>query len=174
MLSLGITLMVSLSAAPATAVVAPSGVTCADEPASPAVEWVMLPTVAPAEAEPAAYATPVEVECPTPSAGAVALGDATCDETPPPDLWYRISTPGALEHATATIASGRRAHGGRAALSAGAPAPDTRSIAPPDSQPLALSAVPTLLPSGLHSGVVVRSDTPPARTLAPPDRPPRV
>jgi hypothetical protein len=114
------------------------------------------------------------VECPTPALGSLVLGDATCDETPPPDLWYRISTPGASERATSTITSGRRSHAGRAALSAGAPSPDSRSIAPPDFQPVALCAVPVLLPSGLHSGVLVRSDAPPARTLAPPDRPPRV
>jgi hypothetical protein len=173
MLSLGVTLVVSLSAA-SPGVASTAGVTCADEPTSHLAGWVAPAGPDGDEAEGPVYATPAEVECPTPAPGAALLGDATCDETPPPDLWYRVSSPGASEHASGAYVAARRGHSGRPAVSAGTPVPDHRQVTAPDFQPVALFALPALPSSSLSAGVSFHSDTPPARILAPPDEPPRV
>ena len=173
MLSLGVTLLLSLSTTAGTG--APSAaVTCADEPTSHLGSWFLAEAQAEDDAAGAGpvYATPAEVECPTPVAGGL-LGDATCEETPPPDLWYRVSSAAAGEQVMNTLAPGRRAHAGRPALAAGS-APDHRQLTPPDFQPVALCALPTLLTSDPIVQVSRSSQIPPARILAPPDRPPRV
>ena len=87
MLSLLVTLLASapLPAAPS------ASITCADGPASCDSAWVVMGSPADSD-EPRDYATPAEVECPTP-AGDAELGECAPDEGPqrPFDLWYRMS-----------------------------------------------------------------------------------
>jgi len=84
MLSLLVTLLASapLPAAPS------ASITCADGPASCDSAWVVMGAPAADRDEPRDYATPAEVECPTP-AGDADLGE--CADEGPFDLWYRMS-----------------------------------------------------------------------------------
>ena len=85
MLSLLATLLVSapLMAAPS------ASVTCADGPASCDAAWVFMGAPDADRDEPRDYATPAEVECPTPATGEDELGE--CAYEGPLDLWYRMS-----------------------------------------------------------------------------------
>jgi hypothetical protein len=155
-----------------------ASVTCAEAPASCDGAW--LPA-APAEVQgqaqgqlddgPVDYATPAEVECPTPPTGDGQVG--TCDPTPL-DLWYRVSRVPESESGGTTIAPARRSRGGRVASSCGTPLPDAGYFAPPSAQPAALYAVPTLLAEWTRLLLSPDARELPARALAPPDRPPRV
>jgi hypothetical protein len=146
-----------------------ASVTCAEAPASCDGAWLLA---APAQAAegPVDYATPAEVECPTPP-GDGQVG--TCDPTPL-DLWYRVSRLPESESGGTTIAPARRARGGSLASSCGAPPPDAGHFAPPAAQPLALYALPTLLADSTPLTLTPDARVLPARALAPPDRPPRV
>src|SRR5580765_5324731 len=128
-----------LSALPAT----PSAsVTCVDGPAS--WDGASVPAaLAVADDGPRDYATPAEVDCPTPPPGLAAAPE--CDVTPPPDLWYRVSQFPESERTGSTLTVGHRARGGRAASSCGAPPSDSGHLAPPHAQPLALTALPVLV-----------------------------
>ena len=85
MLSLLATLLASASlpAAPS------ASVTCADGPASCDAAWVFMGAPDADRDEPRDYATPAEVECPTPATGEAELGE--CADEGPFNLWYRMS-----------------------------------------------------------------------------------
>jgi len=145
-----------------------ASVTCAEAPASCDGAWLPGPrdTDGPID-----YATPAEVECPSPVVGAVQ--DGTCDALPL-DQWYRVSRVPDSESGGTTVAPARRSRGAPLASSCGTPPPDGAHLAPPAAQPLALYAVPAVLIDTGRVAVISHARVLPARALAPPDRPPRV
>ena len=145
-----------------------ASVTCAEAPASCDGAWLAAP-VEVADG-PVDYATPAEVECPSPVVGAVQ--DGTCDALPL-DQWYRVSRVPDSESGGTTVAPARRSRGVTSASSCGTP-PDATHLAPPATQLLALYAVPALLPDPSRFTFTPDARVLPARALAPPDRPPRV
>jgi hypothetical protein len=119
------------------------------------------------------YATPAEVDCPTPpeppAEPPVASGE--CSE-PPLNLWYRVSRFPDSELPTGSLVPApRRAQSNRGVSSGGAP--DVGHWSAPDLQPLALFALPGLVSIYAQNHSDISSRTIPARALAPPDRPPR-
>ena len=144
-----------------------ASVTCAEAPASCDGAWLPGPrdTDGPID-----YATPAEVECPSPAIGAAL--DRTCDPLPL-DQWYRVSRVPDSESGGTTVAPARRSRGVTSASSCGTP-PDATHLAPPATQLLALYAVPALLPDPSRFTFTPDARVLPARALAPPDRPPRV
>jgi hypothetical protein len=119
------------------------------------------------------YATPAEIDCPTPPEApaqpSVASGE--CSE-PPLNLWYRVSRfPDSEQPTGSLVPAAHRAQSNRGVSSSGAQ--DVGHWSAPDLQPLALFALPGLVPTGARNHSDVSSRTIPARALAPPDRPPR-
>jgi hypothetical protein len=145
-----------------------ASVTCAEAPASCDGAW--LPAARAAADGPVDYATPAEVECPSPAVGAAQ--DGTCDPLPL-DQWYRVSRLPESESGGTTVAPARRSRGAPLASSCGTPPPDGAHVAPPAAQPLALYAVPALLADTSRLPLIHDARVLPARALAPPDRPPR-
>jgi len=148
----------------------PSGaLTCADGPATCDGAVVAL-GARDDDDGPVDYATPAEVECPTPPGADGQTG--ICDPAPGDLFWFRISRLPDSESGGTTVAPGAPS-GGRVPPSCGAPPEGTR-IAPPAGQPIALFAVPTLVPEDSQRTVPPDPRPLPTRALAPPDRPPRV
>lgn len=178
MLGLVFTLVVTATPAMPSAVpgMPSASVTCPGWPASCDGAWGAVAVDDSADAQaatddgPRDYATPAEVDCPTtPDAPAVATGE--CSE-PPLNLWYRVSRfPDSEQPTGSLVAAPRRAHGNRGITSGGAPDVGHRST--PDLQPVALFALPGIVPTGERNHSDISSRTIPARVLAPPDRPPR-
>jgi hypothetical protein len=154
----------------------PPGVTCAEGPASCDAAWPPCALVAAAPADddadgPRDYATPVEVTCPTPAPTATA---PACDDDAPVELWRAISrVPGSDRPGTTLGAPRRASHTARVASACGVPAPDGGHFVPTSADPLALPALPSFVLATARSAERPASVTPPARSLAPPDRPPR-
>ena len=157
-----------------------ASVTCPGWPASCDGAWA--PDVAPpaggaaSDDGPPEYATPVEVDCPTPPEAAPADSSASgeCSE-PPLVFFYRyfVSRSPESEAPTGTLAPAPR----RARASHGVSARGTEDVghlSAPDLQPLALVALPALLPGSGRNLREASTRVIPARALAPPDRPPRV
>jgi hypothetical protein len=122
---------------------------------------------------PREYATPVEVDCPTPPEPApVATGE--CSEPPLIlNLWYRVSRSPDSEAPTGSLAPAPRRTRAVHLVSAGG-APDAGGhLSAPDLQPLALVALPGLVAGTGRDMHDVSTRAIPARALAPPDRPPR-
>ena len=166
MLSLLVTLLASapLPAAPS------ASITCADGPASCDSAWVVMGAPAADRDEPRDYATPAEVECPTP-AGDADLGE--CADEGPFDLWYRMSRfaqpdPGGVGSAPARRSAAAKITGS----SYGAPH-DVSPRTGPDAPQLALFALPALPPTGGTPDFSPDARGPTARPIAPPERPPR-
>jgi hypothetical protein len=146
-----------------------ASVTCADQPASCDSAWVVRVPAPPSDDEARDYATPAEIECPTPvPAGPMLSGD--CDATPP-DLWYRVSRVPIGPAGTLT-AEQRRAADDLASSFTAPPATPKRA-ATPDAQPLALVAIPALTAGDAGAELPIDAQAPPGRCLVPPDRPPR-
>jgi hypothetical protein len=143
-----------------------ASVTCPDEPAScDAAAVLVVEARAPRE-----YATPAEVDCEGPAADGAAEELATaCDEVSL-DFWYRVSRlPDGETGSLVPVRHGRN----RIGSSCGVP-PERAQVSVPQMQPLALFAVPTLMPALAQAERRPEALRPPARILAPPDRPPRV
>jgi hypothetical protein len=137
-----------------------------------------MPANAPADAAtddgPHDYATPAEIDCPTPPEPAPVLPVATgeCSE-PPLNLWYRVSRFPESEAPTGSLAPApRRTRAGKG-VSAGGAQDVGGHLSAPDLQPLALFALPGLVPTSGRDLSDVSTRVIPARALAPPDRPPR-
>jgi hypothetical protein len=158
-----------------------ASVTCPGWPASCDAAWGTMavddsasaPSDGAADDGPRDYATPAEVDCPTPPEAPaqppVASGE--CSE-PPLNLWYRVSRfPESELPSGSLVPAPRRAQSNRGLSSNGAP--DIAHWSAPDLQPLALFALPGLVSTSARTHADVSSRTIPARALAPPDRPPR-
>ena len=171
---LGLVLSLVVSAAPA---MPSAAVTCPDWPASCDGAAVGLGAGAPGsdgtnkdDSGPRDYATPAEIDCPTPGDGPIASGE--CDEAPL-DLWYRVSRSPDSEQPNGAIAPpAHRARAGRG-VSCGTRPADPGHLAPPDVQPVALFALPGLAPAIDRNHFLAGAQPLPLRTLTPPDRPPR-
>jgi hypothetical protein len=168
------TLALAASAPPA---MPSASVTCPGWPASCDGAWANLADDAPADVQdddngPREYATPVEVDCPTPPDAPAATATSECDEQPTLNLWYRVSRSPDSELPAGSLAPApRRARTGRS-LSAGG-APDPGHLSAPDVQLAALTALPGLVPADARDRADVTTQTIIARAIAPPDRPPR-
>jgi hypothetical protein len=152
-----------------------ASVTCPGWPASCDGAWgaIAADDAAPSNDGPRDYATPAEVDCPSPPEApaqpSVASGE--CSE-PPLNLWYRISRfPDSEQPPGSLVPASRGARSNHALSSNGAR--DVGHWSAPDVQPLALFALPGLAPSDARDRSDVSSRAVPARALAPPDRPPR-
>ena len=170
---LGLVFTLAVSVAPA---MPSASITCPGWPASCDGAWVAIAlddsTQPSANDGPRDYATPAEVDCPSPPEApaqpSVATGE--CSE-PPLNLWYRVSRFPDSEQPSGSLVPARGARTNRAVTSRGAR--DVGHWSAPDVQPLALFALPGLAPSDRRDHSDVSSRTVPARALAPPDRPPR-
>jgi hypothetical protein len=174
----GLVLSLAVSALPA---MPSASVTCPGWPASCDAAWAIAAD-APGDAAdatdsddgPREYATPAEIDCPTPPEAPAQLPVASgeCSE-PPLNLWYRVSRFPDSEQPPGSLAPApRRAHGGRAVSSSGAD--DVGHLSGPDLHPLALFALPGLIPASARNFANISTRAAPARVLTPPDRPPRV
>jgi hypothetical protein len=150
-----------------------ASVTCPDEPAScdgAAIGAALLAAQAPG---PRDYATPAEIDCEDPALDAALAKEdlaTACDEVSL-DFWYRVSR--LPDGESSSLVPLRHQRGSRAMSSCGVP-PERAQISAPQNQPLALFAVPTLLPIEAQADWSTEALFLPARALAPPDRPPRV
>jgi hypothetical protein len=150
-----------------------ASVTCPDEPAScdsAIVGAALLAAQVPAARD---FATPAEIDCEDPALDMDVAKDAlatACDEVSL-DFWYRVSR--LPDGESGSLVPLRHQRGSRVTSSCGVPA-DRGQISVPQTQPLALFAVPTLLPIEAEADWSAEALFLPARALAPPDRPPRV
>ena len=104
----------------------------------------------------------------TPATADVAFGE--CGEAAPLDLWYRMSRFADPEPGSAGSGPARRGHRGLTSCNAPqAPA----QLSAPQMPPVALVALPILLPLHVPTHFDADARDLPARTLAPPERPPR-
>jgi hypothetical protein len=158
-------LVLSQSAVPS------ASVTCPDEPASCDSAAVGADLLAAQAQGPRDYATPAEIDCEDPDAGLAKEALATaCDEVSL-DFWYRVSR--LPDGESGSLVPLRHQRGSRVISSAGVP-PERAQLSVPQMQPLALFAVPTLLPIEAQADRSAEALFLPARALAPPDRPPRI
>jgi hypothetical protein len=160
-----------------------ASVTCPGWPASCDGAWAPddvaagTPTGGAANEDgPPEYATPVEIDCPTPPEAAPDDSSASgeCSE-PPLALFYRyfVSRTPESEAPTGSLAPApRRARASHRLSARGAQDP-AGHLSAPDLQPLALCALPGLMPGGASDLQPPSTRAIPARALAPPDRPPR-
>jgi hypothetical protein len=174
-----LTLLASLALAflPPTPSPAGASVTCADAPATcePALFAAVVPTTTLAEdadeapADAPEYATPAEVDCPTPP-GEIASSE--CDSPTPLYRWYGFSrvTDGDANNPSLSAAP-RRAR--PTAAFSGAPSQPAHVVVRAAAQPVALFALPGLAIAASRDDFPTDSHLLPARALAPPDRPPR-
>jgi len=107
--------------------------------------------------------------CPDSTPPAAEVGE--CDVVAPLDLWYRMSRFADPEPSGVAAGPARRA---QANQGASCDAPNTPAqLSPPSVPPVALFALPTLLPLHVPSHFDADARDLPARALAPPERPPR-
>ena len=164
-----LSLLATLLASASLPAVPSASVTCADGPASCDAAWVFMAPPAADHDEPRDYATPAEVECPTP-AGDAELGE--CANEGPFDLWYRMSRFAEPDPGGVGTAPARRTATKIISSSYGAPHDATPRTAP-DGPQLALFAVPALPPADGALDFSTDARGPAARPIAPPERPPR-
>lgn len=122
---------------------------------------------------PAPSAAGATCPAPTPATADVAFGE--CGEAAPLDLWYRMSRiaesePGGI--GAGSVGSARRLQANRAITSCDAPQIPAQ-VSAPDLPPVALVALPTLLPLQGPPHFDGDARDLPARAIAPPERPPR-
>jgi hypothetical protein len=109
--------------------------------------------------------------CPDPAPSAdAAFGE--CGEVAPEDLWYRMSRFADSEPGGIAAGTARRPQAHRNVTSCDAP-PVPAQVSAPDVPPVALVALPTLLPLHVPRHFDGDARDLPARAIAPPDRPPR-
>ncbi|HVV48177.1 MAG TPA: hypothetical protein VHO06_00825 [Polyangia bacterium] len=172
MFGLGLVLALAASAPPA---MPSAAVTCPGWPASCDGAWGAMADDAPAGSNddgPREYATPAEIDCPTPSeAPPAAVGE--CSEPPLLNLWYRVSRSPDSEMPAGSLAPAPRRTRGAHLVSAGGTHDVGGHLSPPQLQPLALVALPGLAPGDGRDFSTVSTRAIPARAIAPPDRPPR-
>jgi hypothetical protein len=107
---------------------------------------------------------------PTPPASEVAFGE--CDQAAPLDLWYRMSRFADVDPGGLAAGPARHAQTNRSVTSCDAP-PVPAQFSAPQLPPVALFALPTLLPLQLPTHFDADARDLPARAIAPPERPPR-
>jgi hypothetical protein len=119
---------------------------------------------------PASSAAAATCPDPTPTTADVAFGE--CGESAPLDLWYRMSLFAESEPGGVGAGPARRLQANRTVTSCDGPQVPAQ-ISAPDLPPVALVALPTLLP--LQGPRYFDGDARdlPARAIAPPERPPR-
>ena len=105
--------------------------------------------------------------CPDPAPPAAA----ECDVGAPLNLWYRMSRFAEPEPSGAAAGPARRAQANRGVSCEAPTAP--AQLPPPNVPPVALFALPTLLPLHVPSHFDADARDLPARAIAPPERPPR-
>jgi hypothetical protein len=116
--------------------------------------------------------------CPDPTPAAAQAGSdvgadvGECEQAAPLDLWYRMSRFAEVDPGSAGAAPARRPQASRGVVSADAPQTPAQ-ISPPQAPPVALFAVPGLLPLHVPSHFDGDARALPARAIAPPERPPR-
>jgi hypothetical protein len=121
---------------------------------------------------PREYATPAEIDCPTPLAASGPIASGECDGAPL-DLWYRVSRlPDSERPAGSLTPTPRRSRAGHGSASGGGPA-DPGQLSAPDVKPAALFAQHDFVATEGRAIFVRSTDALPARVVAPPDRPPR-
>jgi hypothetical protein len=118
-------------------------------------------------AAPAAFSA-----CPEPAPPATVADAGECEETAPLDLWYRMSRFADVDPGSAGAAPSRRPQASRGVASCDAPQAPAQ-VPPPNAPPVALFALPGLLPLQAPSYFDADAHDLPARALAPPERPPR-
>jgi len=117
-------------------------------------------------------ASPAVSTCPDP----VPPADVECSEVAPLDLWYRMSRFADSEPGGLAAGPARRAPANRNLdlSSCGAPQVPAQVSSPDAPTPVALFALPGLLPLHVPSHFDADARDLPARAIAPPERPPRV
>ena len=156
---LGLVFTLAASVIPAMPLVGPAmpsaSVTCPGWPASCDGAWNAIaddePARAPTSDGPRDYATPAEVDCPSPPEAPAQRSVATgeCSE-PPLNLWYRISRFPDSEQPTGSLVPVTRGARSNRAVASSRPQ-DVGRWSAPDVQPLALFALPGLAPSGARN-----------------------
>ena len=117
-------------------------------------------------APPGAYSA-----CPDPTPAAqVEAGE--CGQVAPVDLWYRMSRFAEPDPGSAGAGPARRAQAKHSASSCDAPGAPAQ-VSSLSIPPVALFALPTLLPLHVPSHFDGDARDLPARAIAPPERPPR-
>jgi len=113
--------------------------------------------------------------CAAPTQASAELGASVgeCDVAAPLDLWYRMSRSADADPGSVGAGSARRLKPTPGIASCDAPQTPAQ-WAPPQTAPVALFALPTLLAVQVRSHFDADAHALPARALAPPDRPPRV
>jgi hypothetical protein len=107
---------------------------------------------------------------PTPVTADVAFGE--CDQVAPLDLWYRMSRFADSDPGGLAAGPARRLPANRGVTSCDAPQVPAQ-VSAPQLPPLALVALPTLLPLDAPTYFDADARDLPARSIAPPERPPR-
>ena len=152
-----------------------ASVTCPGWPASCDGAWAMVPTDPPDDDGPRDYATPAEVDCPTPpdppgpNSNAMA---SECSDTPVNVFWFRVSRTADSERPSGGLAPAPRRARTDHALAGSGPQ-DAAHLSAPDLRPIALCALPGIVPTVARHFFDSGLQALPARSLAPPDRPPR-
>ena len=108
--------------------------------------------------------------CPDPMPAAADVGE--CEPVGPVDLWYRMSRFADVDPGSAAAAPARRPHANRGVASCDAPQTPAQ-LPSPNLPPVALFALPGLLPLHVPSHFDADARDLPARAIAPPERPPR-
>ena len=116
-------------------------------------------------AQPGAYSA-----CPDATPETAEVGE--CGQTAPLDLWYRMSRFADPDPGSAGAGPARRAQANHGVPSCDAPSVPAQGSSP-NIPPVALVALPTLIPLHVPSHFNADARDLPARSLAPPERPPR-
>lgn len=110
--------------------------------------------------------------CPDPGPATADVAVGECGEAAPLDLWYRMSRIAENEPGGVGAGPARRLQANRALTSCEAPQVPAQ-VSTPDVPPVALVALPTLLPVQGPTHFDGDARDLPARAIAPPERPPR-
>jgi hypothetical protein len=112
--------------------------------------------------------------CAAPTPASAELGASVeCGMAAPLDLWYRMSRSADVDPGSVGAGPARRLKPTPGIASCDAPQTPAQ-LSPPQTAPVALFALPTMLAVQVPSHFDADAHALPARALAPPDRPPRV